>query len=231
MFALVWKKQTRLAAILSPLIGMTAGIVTWVKVAEAMYGSASIPNLGMTFPCMYASIASAFVPLPLSIAISYIWPDRNFEWKHLLQRISRIEDDTHGDVSKKASHFDQEAYFSPERSAYMKRTARIALYVGILTFLCQWVLWPLPMYGAYFVMSKGLFTAWVVVCLIWLFVALGIANFYPLIDGGFKLIWIILTNKKVDENPADGQSSPSASMSVMAKEDVENVQGEAKQEA
>ena len=37
MFALVWKKQTRLAAILSPLIGMAAGIATWVRVAQAMY--------------------------------------------------------------------------------------------------------------------------------------------------------------------------------------------------
>jgi hypothetical protein len=34
------------------------------------------------------------------------------------------------------------------------------------------------------IMSKGLFTAWVVVGLIWLFIALLVANFYPLIDGG-----------------------------------------------
>ena len=69
-------------------------------------------------------------------------------------------------------------------------------------------------------MSKGLFTAQVVVCLIWLFIALCIANFYPLIDGGFKLIWIILTGKKVEEEVKDGQSSPAGSNSIMEREEV-----------
>ena len=69
-------------------------------------------------------------------------------------------------------------------------------------------------------MSKGLFTAQVVVCLVWLFVALCIASLYPLIDGGFKLIWIILTNKKVNEEVKDGQASPTASNSVVGKEDI-----------
>lgn len=147
MFALVWKKQTRLAAIVSPIIGMAVGIAVWVVVAQNMYGTASIPALGMTFPCMYASIASAFVPLPITIALSYIWPDRDFEWSQLLTRITRVEDDEHGSLSAKASHFSVDAYFTPERTAYMKRMARVAFYVGILTFLCQWVLWPLPMYG------------------------------------------------------------------------------------
>lgn len=126
---------------------MAVGVAVWVSVAQNMYGSASIPNLGKTFPCMYGSIASAFVPLPLCIGISYAWPDRNFEWQQLLEAIQRVEDEEHGQVSAKASHFNVAEYFSPERSAYMLRMARIALYVGIFTFVCQFILWPLPMYG------------------------------------------------------------------------------------
>lgn len=61
---------------------------------------------------------------------------------------------------------------------------------------------------AYFVMSEGLFTAQIVVCLIWLFIALCIANFYPLIDGGAKLIWMVLTNQKANIEVKDGQDSP-----------------------
>ena len=37
-----------------------------------------------------------------------------------------------------------------------------------------------------------LFTAWVVVSLIWLFFALLVANFYPLVDGGAKKIWLVV---------------------------------------
>jgi hypothetical protein len=50
------------------------------------------------------------------------------------------------------------------------------------------------MYGAKTVMSKGLFTAWIVVGLIWLWVTLIIANFLPLTDGGLVQIWAVLKN-------------------------------------
>jgi hypothetical protein len=35
-----------------------------------------------------------------------------------------------------------------------------------------------------------------VIALIWLFITLGIANFYPLIDGGITKIWIVLKDNK-----------------------------------
>jgi urea-proton symporter len=208
MFALVWKKQTRLAAMLSPLAGMAAGLAVWVTTAQHMYGNASITSLGKTFPCMYASIASAFVPLPLCLAISYAWPDRNFEWDQLLKKIERVEDNEHGTLSAKASRFSYEAYYTPERSAHMKRMARLALGVGIFTFLCQWVLWPLPVYGARFIFSEGLFAAQVVIALIWLFVASFIASFYPLVDGGWRTMRRVFSNKSMDEGQADGNETP-----------------------
>lgn len=54
-----------------------------------------------------------------------------------------------------------------------------------------------------------LFTAWVVVALIWLWVTLVIANFYPLFDGGFKMIWAVLTRRQGIEEKADsGATTP-----------------------
>lgn len=41
-----------------------------------------------------------------------------------------------------------------------------------------------------------LFYVWVIVALIWLFIALLIANFYPLLDGGLEKIWIVLRGQK-----------------------------------
>lgn len=133
---------------------MACGIAVWIGVSEALYNTATIKSLGMTFPCLYATVASTFVPLPLTIVLSYILPDKDFEWADLLS-IERIEDDKHGKVSSNATRFDAAAYFAPDKVAYMKRMSRIALYVGVFTFLAQWVLWPLPMYGAYFIFSKG----------------------------------------------------------------------------
>lgn len=126
-----------------------------MSVSQAIEGSASIPALGMAFPCMYATVASTFTPLPITIAISYLFPDNTFDWPKLAKAIERVEDDEHGQLSAKATHFNYDAYFSPQRVRYMRKMARVALWWGIITFLCQWVLWPIPMYGAYFIMSKG----------------------------------------------------------------------------
>lgn len=152
-FALVWKRQSKTAAIVSPLVGMACGLAVWFATAHAFSDTITIKSLGGTMPCMYATIASTFVPLPLTITLSYLVPDEQFEWSKLLA-IERVEDDKHGKISASATRFDAAAYFSPERVAYMKRMSRIALYVGVFTFLAQFVLWPLPMYGARFVFSE-----------------------------------------------------------------------------
>ncbi|KAH9827371.1 SSS family solute:Na+ symporter [Teratosphaeria destructans] len=195
-FALVWKRQTKAAAITAPLTGMACGLIVWTVTARQMYGSTSIANLGKTLPCLYATVTSAFVPLPITIAISIIWPNPDFEWSDLLS-IKRVQDDEHGKVSANASHFDAATYFSPEKVAYMKRMARIAVYWGAFTFIAQWVLWPLPMYGARFIFSKGLFTTWVVVGIVWLWVALFVSSFYPLIDGGWRKIIAVVRGREV----------------------------------
>ena len=208
VLALVWKRQPRIAAIIAPIAGFAAGISVWVGTAYAYSGEATIKSLGQTLPCLFANMTSFFVPLPITLVISYIWPQPNFEWSDLLS-IKRIEDNEHGKVGTTASHFNAESYFTPERVAYMKRMSRIALYWGVATFLGQWVLWPLPMYGARFIFGKKvrgesilcckiansclqLFTAWVLVSLIWLFFTLLVAIFYPLVDGGLKKIWLVI---------------------------------------
>ncbi|KXT14262.1 hypothetical protein AC579_6709 [Pseudocercospora musae] len=220
-FALVWKRQTKLAAIVSPLIGIVCGVGVWIGTAEGMYGRMDIKSLGMTMPCLYATVTSTFVPLPITIAMSYIWPDRSFEWSNLLS-IKRIEDNEHGLVSQAATRFDSEAYFSPSRVAYMKRMSRIAFWVGVGTFLCQWVLWPLPMYARRMIFSKGLFIAWVVVALVWLWMALVIACFFPLFDGGFQKICTVLRGTRAKDEPRGNDqpvSSPSSEPKTSREDD------------
>ena len=153
VLALVWKRQPRIAAIIAPIAGFAAGVSVWVGTAYAYSGEATIKSLGQTLPCLFGNMTSFFVPLPITLVISYLWPQPNFEWSDLLS-IQRIEDNEHGKVGTTASHFNAESYFTPERVAYMKRMSRIALYWGIATFAGQWVLWPLPMYGARFIFSK-----------------------------------------------------------------------------
>jgi ABC-type phosphate/phosphonate transport system permease subunit len=169
---------------------MACGFAVWFGSAYSMYSEISIATTGKTLPCMFGCLTSMFVPLPLTLLISFIRPDEPFDWDTFL-KIEKVRPDTLS-ATNQATKFDREAYFSPERVRYMKRMSKTAAIWAAATFLGQVLLWPLPMYGARNIMSRELFIAWVVISLIWLFVTLIIANFFPLADGGFAQIWEVI---------------------------------------
>lgn len=185
------------------------GFAVWFGTAYAMYGAITIGTTGKTLPCMYACLTSFFVPLPVTIAISYFYPE-NFDWDTFLE-IDRVQS------SHNKKKFNREDYFSPEKVAYMKKMSRTAAWWGAATFFGQVLIWPLPMYGAKTVMGKGLFVAWIVISLIWLWIALIIANFLPLIDGGAAQIWTVFKDVangrvkfgKSEDKEESGTSTPS----------------------
>ncbi len=59
-----------------------------------------------------------------------------------------------------------------------------------------------------------LFVAWVVVSFIWLWVTLCIANFYPLVDGGFQKIWQVVNRRQPAEGPPSGESTGTSTPST-----------------
>ncbi|KAF9890854.1 hypothetical protein FE257_005430 [Aspergillus nanangensis] len=146
-FSLLWDRQTKAAAIISPIVGMISGFVVWFGLAYRYSGTITIASLGGSYPCMFACVTSMFVPLPLSIAISYMQPSR-FDFKKFRQ-IELVNGSTdiqmHGD----------EVYFTPERVKYMKRMSIIAAIWAAATFAGHVLLWPLPMYGARTVFSRS----------------------------------------------------------------------------
>ncbi|KAL2839321.1 hypothetical protein BJX68DRAFT_198852 [Aspergillus pseudodeflectus] len=182
---------------------------------------------------MYACLTSMFVPLPVAVLLSIRNKDP-FDWDEFFT-IERVSDkqatededeDTEGTANNARNththHFNKETYFTPDRVAYMKRMSRIAAIWAVATFLGQIVLWPLPMYGAKTVMSRGLFIAWVVVGIVWLFVTLLVANFYPLLDGGVVQIWeVVLAAKKsvLGKKKAGGEGEGSSDVEREAEVD------------
>lgn len=130
---------------------MLCGFAVWFGVAYAYDGELTIASTGKSLPCMFGCLTSSFVPLPVSVGISLIWP-AEFDFKDFL-KIKRVNSSTGTDATDHRS-FDEEKYFSPERVAYMQRMSRLAAWWAAATFAGQVLLWPLPMYGARFVFSK-----------------------------------------------------------------------------
>lgn len=183
VFTVLWKHQSKAAAILSPILGIATGIAVWLGTAHHFYGSVSVSATGGLLPCVYGTVASAFSPILYSVVITLFKP-QNYDWSNFRQErlalekvegdLTTVHKDGHGqDVNDSSSVAqDQEYRPGPEveqhrneedgaqpapqasKAKELKRWTRIAAFWSAATFLGHWVIWPLPMYGSRYVFEK-----------------------------------------------------------------------------
>ncbi|KOC12957.1 putative urea active transporter [Aspergillus flavus AF70] len=223
-FTILWRRQSTAAAILSPVLGMATGIGVWLGTAQHFYGSVSVSATGQILPCVYGTVASAFSPILYSVVITLVRP-QNYDWNDFKKEklaLERLESDlttvhSHGKANRQENGLEEGARhisaFDPQE---LKRWGRIAAFWSIATFLGHWVIWPLPMYGSKYVFGKGFFSAWVVVAIIWLWVTMLVAIFYPIFDGGIQQITqvyrgLCVGNGRKEAVGNESSSSPSIS--------------------
>lgn len=90
ILTLFWSRQTKLATILAPLIGLLSGLATWLSLSWYWSGALNIQTTQVQLPGLYGAIVSFFSPGLYSVAISLISPS-HFDWREFL-RIDLIED-------------------------------------------------------------------------------------------------------------------------------------------
>ncbi|KAJ5092362.1 Sodium/solute symporter [Penicillium alfredii] len=84
ILTLFWSRQTRLAAILSPVLGFFTGLAIWLATAKSMYGAVSIETTSNEYPALYAAIGSFFTPALYSVILSLYKPHK-FDWREFLR--------------------------------------------------------------------------------------------------------------------------------------------------
>ncbi|TGO42354.1 hypothetical protein BHYA_0009g00330 [Botrytis hyacinthi] len=97
IFTLLWSRQTKLAAILAPILGLMSGVATWLSLSWYWSGALNIQTTQVQMPGLYGAIVSFFSPGIYSIVISLIWPSK-FDWREFL-RIGLIEDKSQANSS------------------------------------------------------------------------------------------------------------------------------------
>ncbi|KAJ1021853.1 hypothetical protein NDA16_003616 [Ustilago loliicola] len=202
----LWKKQTWYAATISPVVGMIAGIATWLATASR-YGNGilDVTTTGALLPCMWGTIVAAFVPAILAPLITYVRPDPiDFAWEkfndiRLIQDDSSSSSSTSSGTASPGEKFDStltnptghDRPFSPAEERYMRRQSWIAGITALVLFIGIWVLWPFIMYAANYEFSQKFFIGWVVVAIIWAFAALLIFTFLPLWQGRMLILKVL----------------------------------------
>ncbi|KAK4502657.1 hypothetical protein PRZ48_006083 [Zasmidium cellare] len=101
ILALLWSRQTKLAAILSPLLGLSCGLAVWLSLSWYYGGTININTTQLQLPGLYGAITSFFSPLLFSVIISLLKPSR-FDWREYL-KIDLIEDKSGANSSSASS--------------------------------------------------------------------------------------------------------------------------------
>jgi hypothetical protein len=146
VFTILWKRQSRIAAVSSPLLGLATGIGVWLGSASALYGEISVATTGETLPCVYGTVASALSPGVYSIVLTLIKPD-NFDWADFRKERLAFDTPTSGvaevsdsDKNEPKTHEEHVQSYAADK-AKLKRWGTIAAIWAISTFLGHWVLW------------------------------------------------------------------------------------------
>lgn len=144
VFTILWRRQSRAAAVVSPLLGMATGIAVWLGSAHALYGEISVVSTGQTLPCVYGTTASALSPGLYSVVITLIRP-ANYCWEEFRSERLALDQQTPTTTAttsdeKLPSHVELESSYSRDKIR-LKRWGTIAGVWATATFLGHWVLW------------------------------------------------------------------------------------------
>lgn len=210
-FAILWKKQSTVAAVVSPILGLFTGLAVWLGTAQALFGEISVASTGQAAPCTWGTTASALSPALYSVVISLVKP-ANFNWADF-----RNEKLTLDGTTQNVEESDYQT-----NKAQLKRWGRLSAYWSLATFLGHWVLWPLPMYAAKYVFSESFFVAWLVLAIIWVWITMFVAGFFPIIDGRKQILDVIQTlrgrSKKPETSESEGPATPTESVAYDQKQ-------------
>ncbi|KAL2197610.1 Sodium:solute symporter family-domain-containing protein [Corynascus similis CBS 632.67] len=228
VFTILWKKQSKAAAIISPLLGLATGIAVWLGTAYAFTGAITVAATGETLPCVYGTVASALSPALYSVVISYARP-ANYNWADFRKEKLALDSDAASATSATPVNTpelsDEEK--AEQRTSYeankakFKHWGKIAAAWSLATFFGHWVLWPLPIYASGYIFSKTFFSAWVVVSIIWVWGTMFVVGFYPIIDGREQILQVwrgLVGRSKSRESPTIQASTGTTTPVVSDKE-------------
>lgn len=205
---IMWKKQSRLAAIVVPLAGSAAGILAWFLTAYTHYGVISIDTLNQNLPLVAGNIMALTGPLVLTPLITYMRPD-NFDWATFREKIER-GDDEHLTLEGEVVDTTEAAAILAERERHEAENDSVLIKarnraIGLSSFLTisLVILWPIPMYASEYIFSKRFFTGWAVVLFIWAFLAALAITLMPIYEGrhSLKLLFEHVTGQRKPAKP------------------------------
>jgi hypothetical protein len=220
MCTLLWSKQSKLAAMVSPIVGLACGLVAWLVTAKGIYGEITLASTSANYPMLAGNLASIIVPIPCLLILTWIKPE-NFDWEST-KKIEKISDNDNSvndlsttiEIEPKPVVTDEPTQTSEEEMIGLEKASRLAKLSSVVLTLALIILWPLPMFGSRYVFSKEFFTGWVVVSCIWIFCSTLAVAIYPVFEsrGAIAIVFRGIYNDIIGNRQKSQGSSDSSSI-------------------
>jgi hypothetical protein len=136
--------------------GLILGLMGWcIKASVDNDGVVAYETLGQDWPWVVGNVCAILGGLFISLIGSLAMPDKDFKWSMLNERIPLVDD------------IEPPKDAAAESDAKLQMHVKIAIGASVGLTMILLVLWPLPMHYGGGVFSKGGFTFWVVVEMLW----------------------------------------------------------------
>lgn len=173
---LLWNRQSKWAACLSPLFGVSCSITAWLMTTKTLYGSITVQTSGSNIPMLVGNLVALCSPIIFIPVLSFILPDKLPYDFNSMKEIKRDDEKSKETVS-----------VTPEKIEYetrlFKRNSKVARWTAVILTLCLLIIIPGPMYGTGYIFSKPFFTTWIIIGIIWMFISFIIVGIYPIVEG------------------------------------------------
>jgi Na+/proline symporter len=206
---LLWTKQNKWAAMLSPPLGLACSLIAWLVTAQKESGELSVASLGANFPMLAGNVVALLAPCIFVPVLTFSLGADNYNWESMAAITKGDDHDLAEDAGVDLELVPGEVYHNnaeeEEEQRKLLRASKIAKTVTVVMTVALLLLWPIPMYGTSYIFSREFFTGWVVVGIIWLICSLICVGLYPLWEGR-KSMWHTLRAIFMD---ATGKEHPS----------------------
>lgn len=161
--------------------GFIMGVSSWVLRALAEFDVVDYPTMMSDWPWVVGNVTAIMGGTIIALAGSLMFPDNNFKWSMLNDRIPLVDD-----VEPPKDEKDGEAKLQCQ--------VKVAIGASIALTIILLIVWPLPLHAAG-VFSEGSFSFWIALQFIWAILGGAVIIILP----GYELVKTFLgKGKKID---------------------------------
>ncbi|KAG8820652.1 hypothetical protein FRC19_008712 [Serendipita sp. 401] len=211
---ITWSKASRMGCVVGAISGLIAGIIAWMVTTSQLNDKINVVTSGGDYEMLAGNLAAIGVGGIVATAWSYIAPDDfNFDITRAINSPTHLKDivevehsdkekapsvdsKTEKDVSHTIAPVEHEvirAGITDEKDldpVALNKAFKFAAWSSVVLTVILIILIPLPLFFASTVYDVGSLKAWVIVAIIWAFLASFTVVIYPLYESKDSLIMI-----------------------------------------